>query len=112
MSETRIIELTQNAQRHILGLMKREGKEGQALRISVVGGGCSGLSYKMAFEEKAADGDAQLEFDGLKVVVDQRSSLFLKGITVDYADGLNGAGFTYTNPNAKRSCGCGTSFSA
>jgi len=112
MSETRIIELTPNAQRHILGLMKREGKEGQALRISVVGGGCSGLSYKMAFEEKAADGDAQLEFDGLKVVVDQRSSLFLKGITVDYADGLNGAGFTYTNPNAKRSCGCGTSFSA
>lgn len=109
---TAVIELTQSAQDHVARLMQREKKEGSVLRVSVVGGGCSGLSYKMSFEEKPADADALIEYSGLKVVVDPRSALFLKGITVDYVDGLNGSGFTYTNPNAKRSCGCGTSFSA
>ncbi len=107
-----VIDLTPSAQQHVLTLMKREKKDGALLRISVVGGGCSGLSYKMAFEDQPAEGDSLISYDGLKVVVDPRSTLFLKGITVDYVDGLNGSGFTYTNPNAKRSCGCGTSFSA
>ena len=109
---SQIIQLTDSARAHVYRLMKREGKEGFALRVSVVGGGCSGLSYKMAFEEKPADADKVLDFNGLKVFVDPRSSLFLSGITIDYEDGLNGSGFTYQNPNAKRSCGCGTSFSA
>ena len=109
---TNLIELTLSAQQQVSRLMTRDGKSGSVLRISVVGGGCSGLSYKMAFEERGASGDTQIQFGDLTVVVDPRSALFLKGITVDYVDGLNGAGFTYNNPNAKRSCGCGTSFSA
>ncbi len=107
-----VVDLTSSAQEHVLNLMKREKKEGSILRISVVGGGCSGLSYKMAFEAQPADGDSVIQYQGLQVVVDPRSALFLKGITVDYVDGLNGSGFTYSNPNAKKSCGCGTSFSA
>jgi len=107
-----VVTLTQTAQQHVLTLMKRESKEGSLLRISVIGGGCSGLSYKMGFEAQAAEGDAVQDFNGLKVLIDPRSALFLKGITVDFVDGLNGSGFTYLNPNAKRSCGCGTSFSA
>ena len=115
MSDTKnIIELTPSARAHVSGLMKRENKPHSFLRISVVGGGCSGMSYKMSFEDKAADGDSVVSYDseGVRVLVDPRSSLFLKGIEVDYQDGLNGAGFTYNNPNAKKSCGCGTSFSA
>ncbi len=107
-----VITLTSSATTHVRRLMEREKKEGSVLRISVVGGGCSGLSYKMSFEAQPADADQVLEFDGVKVVVDPRSALFLKGIEVDFVDGLNGSGFTYNNPNAKKSCGCGTSFSA
>jgi iron-sulfur cluster assembly protein len=106
------ISLTPQAQSHVKRLIERESKVGEALRISVVGGGCSGLSYKMSFEKAPAEGDQVIVCDGFQVVVDPRSALFLKGIVVDYEDGLNGAGFTYNNPNAKRSCGCGTSFSA
>jgi iron-sulfur cluster assembly protein len=112
MSEANIVKLTENACQHVSRLMAREKKEGSMLRVSVIGGGCSGLSYKMAFEEKPADGDNVLTFGDLKVLVDPRSSLFLQGIVIDFVDGLNGSGFTYENPNAKRSCGCGTSFSA
>lgn len=107
-----VVELTPSARDHVIRLMAREKKEGSLLRISVVGGGCSGLSYKMAFEGAPAEGDKVVDYENLKVLVDPRSALFLKGITVDFVDGLNGSGFTYTNPNAKRSCGCGTSFSA
>ena len=109
-----VIELTPKARTHVASLMQRDNKGSSFLRISVVGGGCSGLSYKMSFEDKAADGDVVISYDseGVRVLVDPRSSLFLKGIEVDYQDGLNGAGFTYNNPNAKKSCGCGTSFSA
>lgn len=107
-----VLSLTSNAVAHVRRLMEREKKEGSVLRISVVGGGCSGLSYKMAFEAQPTEKDQVVEFEGLKVVVDPRSALFLKGIEVDFVDGLNGSGFTYNNPNAKKSCGCGTSFSA
>jgi len=109
---TALVELTPSAQEHVSRLMEREKKLGSLLRVSVMGGGCSGLSYKMSFEEAPADADNLIEFGKLKVLIDPRSALFLKGIMVDYVDGLNGSGFTYTNPNAKRSCGCGTSFSA
>ncbi|MBN8554686.1 MAG: iron-sulfur cluster assembly accessory protein [Deltaproteobacteria bacterium] len=110
--QSQVIQLTDSARDHVYRLMQREKKEGSSLRVSVVGGGCSGLSYKMAFEEKPAEADKVLNFNGLQVFVDPRSALFLSGITIDYVDGLNGSGFTYENPNAKRSCGCGTSFSA
>lgn len=82
------------------------------LRVMVVGGGCSGMSYKLGFESKALEaGDKMLEDKGVKVVIDQKSLLYLSGTQLDFSDGLNGTGFTFSNPNAKRTCGCGTSFS-
>jgi iron-sulfur cluster assembly protein len=92
--------------------MAKQNKAGSILRVSVMGGGCSGLSYKMAFEDQPASGDAVFEQHGVQVAVDSRSALFLKGLVIDYVDDLNGSGFSYQNPNAKRSCGCGSSFSA
>lgn len=105
------IHLTDSARDKVRALMSREHADKEmCLRISVVGGGCSGLSYKMSFEEAAAPKDIQFEENGLNVILDQKSALFLQGLTVNYEDGLNGAGFTYENPKAKKSCGCGTSF--
>ncbi len=84
-----------------------------ALRVSVVGGGCSGMSYKLAFEaDGAKEGDSKQELDGVRIIVDTKSKLFLEGMNLDFSDGLNGTGFVFNNPNAKRTCGCGTSFSA
>jgi iron-sulfur cluster assembly protein len=83
------------------------------LRVQVVGGGCSGMSYKLGFDkEPVGANDKVFEQDGVKVVVDAKSFLFLGGTELDFSDGLNGTGFTFNNPNAKRTCGCGTSFSA
>ena len=111
-SSNEIVLLTEASSAQISRLMAKENKSGSALRVSVVGGGCSGLSYKMSFEETPTTTDTVSEQFGFKVLIDPKSALFLKGITIDYVDGLNGAGFTFQNPNAKRSCGCGTSFSA
>ncbi|HTL11997.1 MAG TPA: iron-sulfur cluster assembly accessory protein [Bdellovibrionota bacterium] len=86
---------------------------GSVLRIRVVGGGCSGMSYKLDFDQAPpTESDKIFEKDGVKVVVDAKSYLFLQGTELDYSGGLNGKGFTFNNPNAKRTCGCGTSFSA
>lgn len=83
------------------------------LRVMVVGGGCSGMSYKLGFESKAPAGsDKIFEKDGVKVVCDPKSFLFLNGTQLDFTDGLTGTGFVFKNPNAKRTCGCGSSFSA
>lgn len=82
----------------------------KALRVSVVGGGCSGLSYKLSWEEAPKDNDRVTNVDGLVIVVDPKSFLFIQGIELDYTDGLDGQGFQFNNPNAKRSCGCGSSF--
>lgn len=111
MSELNVI-LTEKAVEQIKRVQQRESKESQFLRLSVVGGGCSGLSYKMAFEDASKEGDQSFDFGGVKVIVDPRSLLFLKGMTLDFSDGLNGQGFVFNNPNAKTSCGCGSSFSA
>lgn len=82
------------------------------LRVMVVGGGCSGMSYKLGFESKALEpSDKMFEQDGVKLVIDSKSLLYLSGTQLDFSDGLNGTGFTFQNPNAKRTCGCGTSFS-
>ena len=107
-----ICQLTENASTQVRRLMEKQNKSGSILRVSVVGGGCSGMSYKMSFEEKAAAGDTEFEQHGIRVIVDPPSALFLRGLSIDYVDDLNGSGFTYENPNAKKSCGCGTSFSA
>ena len=83
------------------------------LRVMVVGGGCSGMSYKLGFDDKpAADTDKIFEKDGVKIVCDPKSFLYLTGTELDFSDGLNGTGFVFNNPNAKRTCGCGSSFSA
>jgi len=91
--------------------LKEEGEEGDFLRVSVVGGGCSGYQYGLDFDKEERMGDLALEFDGVKVVVDPISVGYLKGTVVDYVSGLNGTGFQFKNPNAKRTCGCGSSFS-
>ena len=83
------------------------------LRVQVVGGGCSGMSYKLGFDkEPVAASDKVFEHEGVKILVDAKSYLFLSGTELDFSDGLNGTGFVFNNPNAKRTCGCGTSFSA
>jgi len=82
------------------------------LRVGVKGGGCSGLSYVMDFDNKIEDTDETVEIDGgLKVIIDRKSVLYLYGTELDYSDGLNGKGFQWGNPNASRTCGCGESFS-
>ncbi|MEI6518030.1 MAG: iron-sulfur cluster insertion protein ErpA [bacterium] len=91
--------------------LKDEGEDGDFLRISVVGGGCSGYQYGLDFDKEERMGDLALELNGVKVVVDAVSVGYLRGTVVDYVSGLNGTGFQFKNPNAKRTCGCGSSFS-
>lgn len=87
-----------------------ESEEEYFLRVSVVGGGCSGLSYKLDFDNEAKPMDQVFEDNGVKVVTDLKSFLYLVNTTLDFSDGLNGKGFYFSNPNASRSCGCGESF--
>jgi iron-sulfur cluster assembly accessory protein len=91
--------------------ISEEGEEGAGLRVSVVGGGCSGYQYNLDFEKEPRMGDLTLSFDGLSVFVDPISAGYLKGTTIDFVSGLNGTGFKFDNPNAQRTCGCGSSFS-
>jgi len=81
------------------------------LRVSVKGGGCSGLTYHLSIESAEDRGDTVIERDGVRLLVDAKSKIFLHGLTLDYTSGLNGKGFVFTNPNAKGTCGCGESFS-
>ena len=105
-----MITLSENAVKQIKNLQKESGNLSSGLRVSVVGGGCSGLSYKLDFSNEPKEGDKVFEQDGVKVFVDSKSYLFVKGLTLDYSGGLNGTGFGFHNPNAKKSCGCGSSF--
>lgn len=109
-----MIEVTQKAVTEIKRIQANDPTAGDAmLRVMVVGGGCSGMSYKLGFDNQpAAANDKVFEKDGIKVVVDPKSYLYLTGMTLDFTDGLNGTGFVFNNPNAKRTCGCGSSFSA
>ena len=92
--------------------IKSENKipETHALRLGVKGGGCSGLSYVLAFEERPRENDSVMTIEGLTVHVDPKSLFYLSGTTLDFSDGLNGRGFVFSNPNAARTCGCGNSF--
>jgi iron-sulfur cluster assembly protein len=91
--------------------MEDEGKDGLFIRVGVQGGGCSGLMYQLTFDNQELDGDKSFEDNGIKVVVDKKSYLYLIGTTLDFSGGLNGKGFVFQNPNADRTCGCGESFS-
>jgi iron-sulfur cluster assembly protein len=107
----RMIEVTDRAQREIRTIFDRERPaDGAALRLAVIGGGCSGLSYDMRFDQPRAT-DRVLAFEGFSIVLDPKSSIYLKGITLDFEDGLKGKGFVFANPNATNTCGCGESFS-
>jgi len=106
-----VITLTDSAATKVKELIDAEGDPALALRVAVRPGGCSGFSYEMFFDTDVADDDIKTERDGVTVVIDPASQQHLKGATLDYKDGLQGAGFHITNPNAQRSCGCGQSFS-
>ena len=105
------ISLTEAAAAKVAGLLAQEGNAELALRVAVRPGGCSGFSYEMFFDSDAAADDIVREFSGVKVVVDPESAQVLAGSSLDYKDGLQGAGFHISNPNAARTCGCGQSFS-
>lgn len=104
------IQLTPKAVDMAKRALEKEGLQGWALRLGVVGGGCSGLSYNMNFDESPKSDDVVFEVDGLSVYVDGSAVQYLQGMTVDYVSGLHGAGFKFLNPNASRTCGCGSSF--
>ena len=103
------IQVTESAARMVQRIMEKEGQTGAALRVGVKGGGCSGFSYQMTYETARREGDLELAFHGLTVLVDPRSLEFLNGLVLDYRDGLN-SGFEWKNPNATKSCSCGESF--
>lgn len=105
------IIVTEAAANKVAELVAQEEEEGLFLRVSVRPGGCSGLSYEMFFDSEAADDDVNTEQAGIKVAVDPASAPYLVGATLDYKDGLQGAGFAINNPNVTKSCGCGNSFS-
>ena len=106
-----MISLTPVASSKVKEIMSMQTPVPSALRVAVVGGGCSGFQYHMAFENQTNDTDEVVDFDGLKVAVDQMSSMYLEGVEIDYIETLDGAGFKFNNPNVKSTCGCGSSFS-
>lgn len=106
-----MIQISESAAKKIGNLKSEEGQPDSAfLRVEVKKGGCSGLSYKMNFDQNPKDGDQFFEANGQKIAVDGESFLYLIGMTMDYSGGLNGKGFVFSNPNATKSCGCGSSF--
>jgi len=104
------VTLTESAVQEIERLRALEKEQPEYLRLGVVAGGCSGMSYSIAFETEKSDVDKEFEFFGLKVLVDLKALMYLAGTTLDYKSGLMGGGFNFHNPRAKRSCGCGSSF--
>jgi iron-sulfur cluster assembly protein len=106
-----MIGLSENAAVKVIELIASRPNVTEGLRVGVRGGGCSGFTYFLEFAESANKGDRELDSHGVKLFVDPKSYLYLMGTEVDYVDGLGGAGFKFTNPNARRTCGCGESFS-
>jgi iron-sulfur cluster assembly protein len=108
-----MIQVSEKAVKEIKRILANDpAAVGSHLRVMVVGGGCSGLSYKLGFDkEPVTPQDKVFEKDGVKIICDAKSFLYLSGTELDFSDGLNGTGFVFANPNAKRSCGCGSSFS-
>lgn len=107
-----MIKVSETAKSKIASLMQEEGTSIQEsfVRVGVESGGCSGLSYKLIFDREQKEGDKLFEDNGVRILVDKRSFLYLVGTTLEYSGGLNGKGFVFNNPNAQRTCGCGESF--
>ena len=107
-----MIDVTQNAARQLRTLLDEQKQNaGKGLRVQITKGGCSGLHYEMTLDERKA-GDAVVERDGVQFFIDNESATYLQGATLDFRNGLTGTGFHIVNPNASRTCGCGTSFEA
>lgn len=104
------IEVTPRAIEKVKEILNQQDPKPLGLRVSVVGGGCSGFSYQMNFENQTNGIDKTYEFDGLKVFIDQASLMYLNGTKIDYVETLEGSGFKFDNPNVKTTCGCGSSF--
>lgn len=108
-----MIKVSEIAKKKVIELMKEDGFNPQIdyIRVGVKSGGCSGLSYDLKFDHQSQDEDKVFEDNGVRIIVDKKSFLYLVGTTLEYSGGLNGAGFVFNNPNANRTCGCGESFS-
>lgn len=105
-----LVRLTESAGTKVNALIARE-RQGEYLRVAITGGGCNGLSYKLRFTEQPKKGDILVPTAGVRVLVDPKTALYLKGTVLDYSNRMVGGGFKFTNPNAKASCSCGESFS-
>lgn len=112
VGDERLVKLTPNAAQKVSSLLTKQGRPGGVLRVAVVGGGCSGLQYKMDLQDAPANRDILVETAGVRVVVDPKSALYVTGSELDYVDALQDGGFKVKNPNAATSCSCGESFSA
>jgi iron-sulfur cluster assembly protein len=112
VGDERLIKVTASAAKKVDSLLTRQGRAQGVLRVAVVGGGCSGLQYKMDLQDGPANRDILVESAGIKVVVDPKSALYVTGSELDYVDALQEGGFKVKNPNAATSCSCGESFSA
>jgi iron-sulfur cluster assembly protein len=106
-----MLTLTDTAIDKVKEIMAERGESG-GLRVAVIGGGCSGFQYQMSLDTEAAADDKVIEQGGLRIFIDNRSSLYLDGTKIDYVDGMNGSGFKFENPNSRAACGCGESFEA
>jgi iron-sulfur cluster insertion protein len=107
------IELTPKAVEMVREVRAKEGfSDNHALRVSVVGGGCSGFSYQLTFDDQVQDGDSVSEYEGVRVLVDATSAQYLVGTQIDFVSSLHGGGFKFSNPKATHTCGCGSSFNA
>jgi iron-sulfur cluster assembly protein len=107
-----MIKVSDIAKKKVVELMQEDGfnPENDFVRVGVKSGGCSGLSYELKFDKENKEDDKVFEDNGIKVIVDKKSFLYLVGTTLEYSGGLNGTGFVFNNPNAQRTCGCGESF--
>ena len=108
-----MIKVSETAKKKVVELMTDDGYNASTdyVRVGVKSGGCSGLSYDLDFDKEQQEGDKVFEDNGVKIIVDKKSFLYLIGTTLEYSGGLNGTGFVFNNPNANRTCGCGESFS-
>lgn len=112
MGDERLVKLTSSASNKVRALLERQGRANGVLRVAVIGGGCSGLQYKMDLQDSPANRDILVESQQVKVVVDPKSALYVTGSEIDYIESLEETGFKVHNPNAATSCSCGESFSA
>lgn len=106
-----MITISDAAKNRLLQLLKKDDRNNSFVRVGVESGGCSGLSYKLDFDDKKNADDEVVENNGITLIVNKKSFLYLVGTTLEFSDGLNGKGFVFNNPNASRTCGCGESFS-